>query len=77
METVKLVCISCRKINYGDGTWSNPAVKLPSDLVNSLCSDCSHQRFPKFYSDYEPPKDPILNKILNGFFHWNGKIQPD
>ena len=55
MDKINLVCVSCRKVNPGDGKWLTPKNQIVGELQDSLCPDCCHQRFPQFYSDFIKP----------------------
>jgi len=65
--TIIFICTTCKKIENGDGTWSQFTGEAPKDAVTALCPDCSHERFPQFYSDYEKPKRRI-GKKFSGMF---------
>jgi len=53
MDKVELVCVFCKKVDSGDGVWSNPDSYSTYEQKNSLCPDCCHLRFPRFYSDFK------------------------
>jgi hypothetical protein len=66
------ICTTCKKIDYGDGTWSELNEGSPKDVATTLCPDCCHERFPQFYSDYEEPKERF-RKIFSGLFNSKSK----
>lgn len=55
MNSVKLVCVDCKKVDGGDGVWLETHNHADLELTNALCPDCCRTRFPNFYSDYEEP----------------------
>ena len=62
------ICISCGRINFEGGEWSEIVSDSPSDVIKVLCPNCSHEPFPRLYSDFEKPKESFNKKILKGFF---------
>jgi hypothetical protein len=60
MDKIKLVCVSCRNVDPGDGKWLTPNHQIVGELQDSLCPDCCHQRFPQFYSDFIKPSKQKL-----------------
>ena len=55
MEPIETVCALCKRVDRGNGVWSSPTHQPAAEHRTGLCSDCCHQRFPQFYSDYEKP----------------------
>ena len=54
---IELVCVSCNRIDCGDGTWFHRAGQSNATRQESLCPHCCRKQFPQFYSNYErPPK---------------------
>ena len=66
MDKINLVCVSCRKVNIGDGKWLTPKNQIVGEQQGSLCPDCCHKRFPQFYSDFE--KKPSIKIRIKSFF---------
>jgi hypothetical protein len=64
---VILICIICKKIDIGEGAWSTLNGAAPKDAVNALCPNCSHERFPQFYIDYEKPERRFRKRISRLF----------
>ena len=64
---VLFICTVCKKINFGDGVWSNLNETAPKNAVTALCPNCSHERFPQFYSDYENPEGRFRKKMSDVF----------
>ena len=66
MDKVELVCVSCRKVDCGNGVWSIPDRQSAHGQNNSLCPDCCRHRFPQFYSDFKPPakRRPAVGGML-------------
>lgn len=66
MDHVKLVCVSCQKVDGGNGVWLPMENLKASRQKNSLCPDCCRMRFPQFYSDFKQPAK--RRPVLNGMF---------
>jgi hypothetical protein len=66
----KKVCVVCQKIDGGDGIWTKPTDEYQVPLRNSLCPECCYQRFPQFYSDYQPPISRLkrIPRVLSSIF---------
>lgn len=66
MNNVELVCVSCQKVDCGNGVWLTIDHHEANEHKNSLCPDCCRSRFPHFYSDFNPPskRRPALNGML-------------
>ena len=61
------ICTACKKMDCGDGTWSELHEEAPEDAVTALCPDCCHERFPQLYSDYEKPEGRLIKKFTGLF----------
>lgn len=64
MDNVGLVCVSCQKVDCGNGVWLTIENNAVNEQKSSLCPDCCRIRFPQFYSDFKPPAKP--RPVLNG-----------
>ena len=79
MENVKFVCVSCHKIDNGDGIWTAPPDgHSVVEQTNCLCKNCARQRFPQFYSDLNNHENQkkftsglaiVLKKIFTRYFY--------
>jgi hypothetical protein len=67
MDGVELVCVSCRKVDCGNGVWSTLDNPSSGEQKNSLCPECCRQRFPQFYSDFKRPakRRPVVGGMLS------------
>ena len=67
MPRSRFICTCCKKADCGDGVWSKLTDEpAPDIIVNVICPDCCHERFPQFYSDYEKPEGNFSRKIFRG-----------
>jgi hypothetical protein len=70
-ETHGDLCIYCNKINV-DGTWRRPMeidLKfMPLDIKNTICQNCSFERFPKFYMSNSSSNDRRTKRIASKIF---------
>ena len=67
MGSVDLVCVSCGKVDCGNGVWSAIDNQSSGQQKNSLCPECCRQRFPQFYSDFKRPvkRKPAVGGMLS------------
>lgn len=72
MDKVELVCVSCQKVDHGNGVWSTLNNQSARNQKNSLCPDCCHLRFPQFYSDFKKPaqRRPGVNGMLAAILNY-------
>mgnify|MGYP001824761514 CR=1 FL=1 len=72
MEKIELVCVNCKKINPGNGIWSNTIGQTSGVEKDSICPECCHQRFPHLYSDYEKPINNLkgASRLFSYFFRY-------
>jgi DNA-directed RNA polymerase subunit RPC12/RpoP len=53
MRDIELVCVTCGKVDLGNGIWSDIDSQSKRKKRKGLCPDCSLKRFPQFYDDYK------------------------
>lgn len=69
MQDIQRICVSCKKVDFGNGIWMHCAGQLDSLPKESLCPECCRKRFPQFYSDYQRPAKRGIGKLLSSM--WN------
>jgi len=79
MDKIALVCVNCKKVDLGNGIWSNINDQTSDVIKDSICPECCHQRFPHLYSDYEKPNNHLkgaskLFSYFSGIFNKRIKV---
>lgn len=65
MESVVSVCVTCRRIDRGDGVWRDRIKPSEGKGRNTICPECGRKSYPQFYEENEEPKE---NRFKLHFF---------